>query len=67
MNVDEEQALLLPGRVPGFKRIDVKLLPSSLTKFKLWKHIRLSLLENQLWFFLFLFIKSCLRSVIVLE
>jgi len=37
MNVAEEQALLPPGRVPGFKRIDVKLLPSSLTKCKLWK------------------------------
>ena len=31
-NTTEEQALLLPGRVPGFKRIDVKLLPSNLTK-----------------------------------
>lgn len=36
-NVAEEQALLLPGRVPGFKRIDVKLLPSNLTKHGLWK------------------------------
>ena len=36
-NVAEEQALLLPGRVPGFKRIDVKLLPSNLTKHSLWK------------------------------
>ena len=37
MNVAEEQALLLPGHVPGFKRMDVKLLQSSLTKHKLWK------------------------------
>ena len=36
-NVAEDQALLLPGRVPGFKRIDVKLLPSTLTKYSLWK------------------------------
>ena len=36
-NVAEEQALLLPGRVPGFKRIDVKLLPSNLTKKGLWR------------------------------
>ena len=36
-NVAEDQALLLPGRVPGFKRIDVKLLPSTLTKHSLWK------------------------------
>ena len=37
MNVTEDKALLLPGRVPGFKRIDVKLLPSSMTKSRLWK------------------------------
>ena len=36
-NVAQEQALLLPGRVPGFKRIDVKLLPSNLTKRGLWR------------------------------
>ena len=36
-NTAEDQALLLPGRVPGFKRIDVKLLPSNLTKHGLWK------------------------------
>ena len=36
-DVAEEQALLLPRRVPGFKRIDVKLLPSNLTKHSLWK------------------------------
>ena len=36
-NVAEDQALLLPGRVPGFKRIDVKLLASTLTKHSLWK------------------------------
>jgi len=31
-NTAEEQALLLPGRVPGLKKIDLKLLPSNLTK-----------------------------------
>ena len=36
-NVAEEQALLLPGGVPGFKQIDVKLLLSNLTKHSLWK------------------------------
>ena len=40
LNTAEEQALLLPGRVPGFKRIDVKLLPSYLTKHG--EHIRTS-------------------------
>ena len=37
MNIAEEQAFILPGRVPGFKRVDVKLLPSVLTKYSLWK------------------------------
>ena len=36
-NVAEEHALLLRGRVPGVKRIGVKLLLSSLTKHTLWK------------------------------
>lgn len=36
-SVPEEQALLLPGRVTGFKRTDVNLLPSTLTKHGLWK------------------------------
>ena len=37
LNTAEEQALLLPRRVPGFKRIDLKLLPSHLTKHGLWR------------------------------
>ena len=36
LNVAEKQALLLPRRVPGFKRTDVHLLPSALTKHRLW-------------------------------
>ena len=37
LNIAEEQALLLLGHVPGFKRIDVRLLPSVLTKHSFWK------------------------------
>src|SRR6218665_3225641 len=33
----EDHALDLPGRVPGFKREDVKLMPSSETKIKLFE------------------------------
>lgn len=32
VNFAELHAMVLPGRVPGFKRFDVKLLPSSYTK-----------------------------------
>ena len=31
-NFAEEQAILLPGRIPGYKRDDIKLLPSSTSK-----------------------------------
>ena len=42
-NVAEDQALLLPGRVCGFKRVDVQLLPSALTKhrnmYRQWSNV----------------------------
>ena len=47
MNIAEEQALILPGRVPGFKRVDVKLLPSVLTKYSLWKNLRRDMCESR--------------------
>ena len=37
-NYAEEHAILLPGRIPGYKRDDVKLLPSSTTKRAVWTH-----------------------------
>src|SRR6218665_1286319 len=36
-NYAEDHALVLPGRVPGFKREDVKLMPSSETKIQLFE------------------------------
>ena len=35
-NYSEENAILLPGRIPGYKRDDCKLLPSSNTKKMIW-------------------------------
>ena len=32
----EANAILLPGRIPGYKRTDVQLLPSSTTKRQVW-------------------------------
>ena len=32
----EAHAILLPGRIPGYKRSDLKLLPSSTTKHHVW-------------------------------
>jgi len=36
-NYAEQHAILLPGRIPGYKRDDIKLLPSSNSK-KVFKH-----------------------------
>ena len=33
----EEHAILLPGRIPGYKQDDVQLLPSSTTKREVWQ------------------------------
>lgn len=33
----EQNALLLPGRVPGYNRTDIKLLPSSVSKRAVWR------------------------------
>ena len=32
----EDHAILLPGRIPGYKRDDLQLLPSSTTKREVW-------------------------------
>jgi hypothetical protein len=37
LNYAEQHALLLPGRVPGYSRSDIKLLPSSVSKRGIWK------------------------------
>ena len=36
LNYAEAHAILLPGRVPGFKRDDIQLLPSAVTKREVW-------------------------------
>ena len=33
----EDNAILLPGRIPGYKRDDLQLLPSSTTKREVWE------------------------------
>ena len=37
LNYTEQNVLLLPGRVPGYSRSDIKLLPSSVSKRGIWK------------------------------
>jgi len=36
-NCAEQHALLLPGRVPAYKRSDIRLLPSAETKASVWR------------------------------
>ncbi|KAI0229463.1 hypothetical protein LSAT2_020106 [Lamellibrachia satsuma] len=37
INLAEDHALMLPGRIPGFRRFDIKLLPSNYTKASIWR------------------------------
>ena len=39
-NYVEENAVLLPGRIPGFKKEDIKLLSSSETKMSVWRQFK---------------------------
>ena len=36
LTLAEEQALVLPGRIPGYHRSDIQLLPSNTTKLGVW-------------------------------
>lgn len=36
-NYAETHAILLPGRIPGYKRSDLQLLPTSTTRHSVWK------------------------------
>ena len=38
LNYSEENALLLPGKVPGYSRSDLKLYPSSVSKRGIWRN-----------------------------
>lgn len=45
-NYADENALVLPGRVPGFKRDDIKLIPSSHTKILVYTRYKEALEES---------------------
>lgn len=46
VNFAEENAVFLPGRVPGYKSAEVKLLPSSMTKAEVWRTYK-DIMEGQ--------------------
>ena len=37
LNLADQHGLLLPGRIPGYSRSDIKLLPSSMSKRCIWR------------------------------
>ncbi len=45
-NYAELHAILLPGRIPGFKRDDIKLLPSSETMANVWRKYKVAMEES---------------------
>ena len=47
-NYAEVHAVLLPGSIPGFKRDDIKLLPSSKTKVNVWRRYKLAMGESSI-------------------
>jgi len=42
-NYAEQHALLLPGRVPAYKRSDIRLLPSAETKASVWRKYKIAM------------------------
>ncbi len=42
-NHAEDNAILLPGRIPGYHRSDLKLLPSNTTKLAIWESYGLNI------------------------
>lgn len=54
-NHAEQNGLLLPGRVPGYSRSDIKLLPSSKSKRAIW-HLYKAAAESEA-------VEVCVRSV----
>ena len=45
-NYTEVHGLLLPGRVPGYSKTDIKLLPSSQSKRGIWRQYQSAMAES---------------------
>ena len=46
INFAEQHSIILPGRIPGFKRDDVKVLPSCETKASIWRYYKAASVEG---------------------
>ena len=49
LNFAEQNALLLPGQVPGYSRSDLKLLPSLVSKCQIWKVYEKAATGDSMW------------------
>ena len=47
INFAEQHSIILPGRIPGFKRDDVKVLPSCETKASIWRYYKAASVEGE--------------------
>ena len=47
INFAEQHSIILPGRIPGFKRDDVKVLPSCETKASVWRYYKAASVEGE--------------------
>ena len=45
-NYAEIHAIMLPGRIPGYARDDIKLLPSQETKANIWRKYKAAMEES---------------------
>ena len=63
----EENALVLPGRVPGYSRSDIQLLPSSLSKRKIWNQYSSSTEKCVAYFTFCKLWKSLIPSILIMK
>jgi len=47
INFAEQHSIILPGRIPGFKRDDVKVLPSCETKASVWRYYKAASMQGE--------------------
>ncbi|XP_041366722.1 uncharacterized protein LOC121381470 [Gigantopelta aegis] len=47
LNFAADHAILLPGRIPGFKRYDIKVIPSNFNKTEVWRLYRAAATPDQ--------------------
>lgn len=52
-NFADDCAMPLPGRIPGFKRADIRVLPTTETKSSVWRKYKASMRETGAYVLIF--------------